>query len=193
MPLILTVCTGNICRSPIAAHLLQGYLGEGVTVASAGTHAVVGASIDPPMLRAAGLGGSAPHHEAVQLDAARIEAADLVIGMAAEHRTAVVRLAPSALRKAVTLDELAVGARLLGATADGTAASAGIGGIGDAIAGVRHLIAREGIVDIPDPYRRSAQTYERAFAMIDERCLAIAAWLMGDLGDGAGAPGHSPE
>ena len=39
---ILTVCTGNVCRSPAVERLLASKLGPTVSVASAGTHALVG-------------------------------------------------------------------------------------------------------------------------------------------------------
>lgn len=45
---ILVLCTGNICRSPIAEVLLRRAVGPaGVQVASAGTAALVGAPADP--------------------------------------------------------------------------------------------------------------------------------------------------
>ena len=44
---ILTVCTGNICRSPVAERLLTKSLGDEVTVASAGVHAALSA---PPVI-----------------------------------------------------------------------------------------------------------------------------------------------
>lgn len=39
---ILTVCTGSICRSPVAERLLQGNLPDAVAVSSVGVSAVVG-------------------------------------------------------------------------------------------------------------------------------------------------------
>ena len=48
---ILTVCTGNICRSPVAERLLQAGLNQavpgGFVVASAGTRAMVGEPMQP--------------------------------------------------------------------------------------------------------------------------------------------------
>lgn len=45
---ILILCTGNICRSPMAAALLQYRLADrGISVESAGIGAVVGAPADP--------------------------------------------------------------------------------------------------------------------------------------------------
>lgn len=44
---ILTVCTGNICRSPIAEAILAHELGESFTVGSAGVAALTGSPADP--------------------------------------------------------------------------------------------------------------------------------------------------
>jgi len=46
---ILTVCTGNVCRSPAVERLLSTELGPTVQVSSAGTHALVGHPISQPM------------------------------------------------------------------------------------------------------------------------------------------------
>lgn len=48
---ILCVCTGNICRSPVAERLLGREAGAEVEVGSAGTFGVVGAPISEPMAR----------------------------------------------------------------------------------------------------------------------------------------------
>ncbi|MFW8745216.1 hypothetical protein ACOI9R_34320, partial [Mesorhizobium japonicum] len=104
-PRILFVCTGNLCRSPFAELLLRRELAEAV-VASAGTHAAVGQPMDPDTAepaRGAGLDPSA--HRARQLAVADIEGADLVLGLAREHRAAVVSLLPRAHRYAFTLLE----------------------------------------------------------------------------------------
>ena len=45
---IITVCTGNVCRSPLAEHLLQLELDgiPSIRVESAGTHALAGQGLD---------------------------------------------------------------------------------------------------------------------------------------------------
>ena len=88
-PVVLTVCLGNICRSPTAAAALEeaaDAAGIEVVVRSAGTGAYhVGQPPDRRMQAAAAtvdlpLGGTAE-----QVDAAAIEDADLVLAMDASN------------------------------------------------------------------------------------------------------------
>ena len=96
---ILTVCSGNICRSPLAEQLLRAGLAgiDGVSVGSAGTVALVGEGMTP---EAQGLSvrfgaADAAAHVARLLDEQAIRDADLVLGLAREHRRAVVELVPA--------------------------------------------------------------------------------------------------
>lgn len=105
---ILTVCTGNICRSPLAELLLRKVLtGLPVEVGSGGTSALVGhAMTEPNQLLAAEFGVLHPEsHRAKQLVASQIREADLVLALAREHRRAVVELVPRASRHTFTLRE----------------------------------------------------------------------------------------
>ena len=180
---VLTVCTGNICRSPAAAVLLSGYLGPAVSVGSAGTRAVVGAPIDPPMLvalegQAGWASGMGDNHRAVQLTPTLVEGADLVVGLTRAHRDAAVVAFPLAMTYAVTLDELAVIARL-GLELPGDDLDARLRNAGAVVARNRHVIAREGSIDIPDPYRESPAVYAQAAALIADRVAVVASWLRG--------------
>ena len=66
MKRILFVCTGNICRSPIAAFALASHL-PGVDFASAGLGALVGSDVDPETRKAAEMQGlEVPVHSAQQ-------------------------------------------------------------------------------------------------------------------------------
>ncbi|AWB96154.1 low molecular weight phosphatase family protein [Agromyces badenianii] len=106
---ILTVCTGNICRSPLAEQLLRRELAgiEGVTVASAGTVALVGHGMTPEAQTiSTRLGATdASAHVARLLTEQFIAESDLVLGLAREHRRAVVELVPAATRHTFTLRE----------------------------------------------------------------------------------------
>ncbi len=87
---VLMVCTGNICRSPMAEGLLNHHLPIHlkplVNVRSAGTHGLHGNMAEPLAVRAAAdYGSDIIHHRARTLDAQMIRSADLVLGMEKYH------------------------------------------------------------------------------------------------------------
>jgi protein-tyrosine phosphatase len=97
---VLMVCTGNICRSPMAEVLLARRLrdrGLSTAVQSAGLGALVGCPADPiacALMSARGLDlGS---HRARQLTREMIRGADLVLTMEAGQQRAVEELDASA-------------------------------------------------------------------------------------------------
>jgi protein-tyrosine phosphatase len=108
---ILVVCSGNICRSPIAEGLLRRALERRVgkdapDVSSAGTIAVDGGpATDASVVAAGELGIEIGGHRARRLSFSLTEA-DLIVCMAAEHRDAIAALAPSAADRTFTLKEL---------------------------------------------------------------------------------------
>lgn len=173
---VLVVCTGNLCRSPLAALLLEARLpgaaglpGRGLRVASAGTLARPGAPMDPAAaVEAARLGLDPSAHRARRLSAQAVERADLVVGVAREHRAAAVRLAPAAVRRAFTLLELAD--LLRGLPVEGAVASASedpatrLRSLVEAAAMRRSLAPLDDPhrIDVPDPYRRGAAAYGRS-------------------------------
>lgn len=181
---ILTVCTGNICRSPAAELLLARGVAAlpGVRVASAGTGALVGAGIPDPALRlldAAGVDGRA--HRSRQLTAAMVREADLVLAMAREHRRAVVELIPAATRRTFTVRELArVSESPAGADASASAGDDVEARMRAAIqraAGVRGMVpqpADPAELDVIDPYRKSDAVFRESF---DELLPAVAGVL----------------
>lgn len=105
---ILVVCTGNICRSPIAAQLLDADL-DGVSVTSAGVAAAVGSDIASGMKEAIGRAGmSAAPHSARQITETLVTRAGLVLTMDTNQRSQVLRLVPAALKRVYTLREFAL-------------------------------------------------------------------------------------
>jgi protein-tyrosine phosphatase len=112
---ILFVCTGNICRSPLAERLATvwadqslGPAAAGVVVRSAGTDALEGR----PMDRRSGqalldLGGNPKGFAARTFQPVMADRADLVLTMTRRHRRLVLGGAPKALRKTFTLPEAA--------------------------------------------------------------------------------------
>ena len=103
---ILTVCIGNICRSPTAEYVLRQRLApRGIEVASAGLHALSGAPMEATALQLLaehGIDGTA--HRARQLTAAMLREADLVLGAEKSHVDAMIRLAPEASGKIFLFD-----------------------------------------------------------------------------------------
>ena len=94
---ILLVCTGNICRSPLAAALLQRALTdrgiEGMEVSSAGTGAWDGAPVsEGAYLVGLERGLDLSAHRARLLTRELVEEADLVLTMARHHRARVDEL-----------------------------------------------------------------------------------------------------
>jgi len=104
---ILTVCTGNICRSPAAEFLLrQGSeaIARPVEVLSAGVDALVNHPAEETtcaMMQARGIDLSA--HRARQLTRERLRWAELVLVMEQHHRDAVLALDPTARGKTFLL------------------------------------------------------------------------------------------
>lgn len=187
---VLFVCTGNICRSPLAQLILAHHLSDisEIEVVSAGTQALVGSPVPEPAARLA-----AEHdlivegHRAAQLDTRAVEAAGLVLTMAREHRTHVVQASPRAIRRTFTLREFArlvpiaqpqLPHALSGispATVDG-ALDAAVGLVGS-LRGVTEPPESPADFDVEDPYRRSDDVYRRSFAVLAPAAETVAAYL----------------
>jgi protein-tyrosine phosphatase len=189
---ILTVCSGNICRSPLAEQLLRaGLTGvDGITVHSAGTIAMVGDGMPPEAQALSARFGArdAAAHVARQLDEQLIRDADLVLGLSREHRRAVVELVPAATRRAFTLREFAHLAASVtdvdlddaaSPFSDGTRASRLRDAVvaAGALRGVVHPFDSPDDADVVDPYRRSTAVYEASAAQLVPAVQAAAALL----------------
>lgn len=178
-PTILTVCTGNICRSPMAEVLLRARLEPlGVRVHSAGTYALVGHSMTEQAQELAVRSGASPDaaagHAARYLVEPLLTESDLVLTMAREHRSHVVQMMPSRLRQTFTAREFARLAATV--TDDDVRAAADAAGTDPRVrlgAALRLLGDQRGLTlaaaeddDVIDPYRRSQTTYETSAAQL---------------------------
>jgi protein-tyrosine phosphatase len=181
---ILVVCLGNVCRSPLAEHLLRlrldRFLGpedqSGVRVRSAGVRAMVASPMDEyaaDELRR--LGGDPAAFRAQQLTSAVATRADLVLTATRALRSRVLEEAPRALKRTFTVREFAtlVGSDMF---ADRRVESAP-----DL---VKRAASWRGSVtvdkyDIADPIGRSAEFHRAVADTLDADCDAIARAVVG--------------
>jgi protein-tyrosine-phosphatase len=102
-PVITMVCSGNICRSPMACAIARDMiakLGLDGEVDSAGTLGIVGKPADPHARVALGmLGLEQEEHRSRAIDAAIIQRADALVVMSAEHERSIRLRDPTAAAK----------------------------------------------------------------------------------------------
>ncbi len=178
---VLAVCTGNVCRSPMAEGLLRvgaGAVGLDLKVASAGTWEA-GRRADPHAVAAmAERGIDISAHRSHRLAAIDVEAADLVLAMAREHVVDVVGLVPGAFDRTFTLKELvtratAAGPRPAGQPLDDYIAELGRGrSQGD-------VLRAEPTTDIADPLGHGRRAFDRTAAELEHLIWATVDLLAG--------------
>ena len=152
---ILTVCTGNVCRSVYAQHVLSHGLGDGFDVASAGTGAGHGRPVPrqvEALLNRQGL--SASGHRARGIDPSLIDGADLVLTATAEHRRLVLEAAPLAFKRTFTVLEAAAAAEFAAGTFDTLPERV------RALARARTAIPSGTPLDVADPFGLDDRHYE---------------------------------
>ena len=185
MTSILVVCTGNICRSPIAEGFLRdafsARFGPGApTVSSAG---IAGLEGSPPsegsVIAAREHGSDIAGHRARMLSDDML-AADLVVGMATEHRDGAASIVPEAAGRSFTLKELV---RLLEAM-DPAAPDADPATLAGRVAGA-HALRRSGFPrnlhdeSVVDPIGLPLSTYRAVASELDEWTRRLVVGLYG--------------
>lgn len=169
--MILVVCAGNVCRSPLAERWLLNALRrngiEDVGVASAGVRALVGRPMDPDTVRVGEtMGLDCEGHQARQLDASLLREARLVLTASLAQRRGVVELFPPAVQRTFGLRQLG---RLLAAGDPRALAALEPGD--DPVDALRRFAvtqrgpstgARADDDDVTDPHGRAIEVHRRA-------------------------------
>jgi protein-tyrosine phosphatase len=166
-PRVLFVCTGNICRSPMAEYLLRHRLRDhpdAVSVSSAGVAALVDHTMHPFTAEVLGERGIGTDGFAARyLTPAMLNEADLVLGMSREHRDAATTKAP------VRWKRIAVAREFDEAIAAGTADLAATRFPGD---------RNRPELDIADPMGRPREEFDRVATELDPLIDRLADWLI---------------
>ena len=102
---ILTVCTGNICRSPLAKYRLKELLvDEGILITSAGVNALVGQPADESaQLIAEENGFDLKTHKGRALTESIVQENELIFVMENDHKRLICNLYPFSTGKVFLL------------------------------------------------------------------------------------------
>lgn len=180
---ILVVCTGNVCRSPYIERRLSAALSKtNISVSSAGTGALVGSDMDPRVAhRLRELGLSSDGFAARQLTPEIARSADLILAATREHRSSIVRMESSVLRRTYALADfsdltahLSKTGMVVARRADG-ASGTFVRRVSDAAAlGRGEVRARtRDEAEIVDPFRAPDKILERMVEQVDTLLPAV--------------------
>ena len=173
---VLTVCSGNICRSPAMEFYLRRAWGVDAIVTSGGTTAAIGWHVPAPMRAAEEAAGlTVPDHDPRQLDVDIIEEQDLVLVAAQSHKDWIARHVGAVPPNTFLLTEAAalasVARRPLGdSLADRIRTAASL--LGDA-----RSLDDEVHPDIEDPYLHGDEAYVVAMKLIAENLDVLIKWV----------------
>lgn len=166
---ILTVCTANICRSPLMELLLREQLDTSVyEVGSAGIRGFNGHPMDPDAAQQAVRFGADPQYfRSRPITTDMIKVSGLILTATRNHSSSALASTPSALRRTFTLLEFAQFCE------DHPAAS-----MKELIAGAtRNRSQVSGLIDISDPYRQGELVHQQIAEQIVKGVRKVSAVL----------------
>jgi len=186
---ILILCTGNICRSPMAEALLRERLrerGVDASVSSAGLSFDDRPATDDAIDTAKGYGLDLRAHRSRLLAPELVERADLVLAMERLHAREAIVLADGALSKTFTLKELVRRARAEGHREDDESLDGWLARVSSGRKAM-DLMGESRDDDVADPYLSSAKVYAACITELDElvRELVNLAWPPAAENEGA--------
>lgn len=178
---ILVVCTGNICRSPLAEKMLQHGLDalspNTFEIGSAGTEAPVGMYPTREIVELTEARGIEPvFHPARLLNRGLIRHSDLILTMERAQQSVVVRSVPSALRYTFTIRQFA---RVLNRMPSVSGASVTRRWANVVAFAPRYRRPSHGATDpddVFDPFGRPREGYERMLRQLEPAVKTILLW-----------------
>lgn len=181
---LLTLCTGNICRSPYAQLMLSRRLDDirpgSFEVSSAGTQAMEGYPADPDTVRCLEAHGvTSDAFVARQLSEPMLGEIDVILALERHHRQTALSYSARHVKRAYTLVEFADLLRQGAQAAPWTEKlPSDLHARWEALP--QHLArerARRHVAEaedgIPDPYRRSPEVFDAMAAQVDAAIDAI--------------------
>lgn len=168
---ILFVCTGNICRSPVAERMLrQLAVGRGLhlDVSSAGTRALNGQPMHPESRRVLQERGIDPGGFQSRMLTPRLVAeAEVVLGMTRDHRAAARQLAPIKWKRMFALREVA-----FSSAADSSF------GVGKSASLSSVVNPTDPSLDIADPIGKESVVFDEVAESISVAVEGLISWIM---------------
>jgi protein-tyrosine phosphatase len=176
------LCTGNTCRSPMAAALLGRQLdaaGVKAGVSSAGLLFDGKPVTDHGLAVMADRGLDTSAHRSRRLRPDLVAGADIVIGMARRHVREAVALTPDALGRAFTLKEIVRRGEERGGRAPGEPVEAWLARL-QAGRRLTELLGESDADDVADPIGGPRRAYERTAEELDDLTARLAGLLGAD-------------